>query len=275
MREGTVRVDGLNIRYLEEGEGSPILLLHGGTLGFSGDVWRGIMPALAKAGHRVVTYDQPGFGLSDAPPTFGMRYRQDFIAQFLDALGIERPLLVGHSQAGGLVVPAVLATPEKFRGVIVMGTGSLLPPLTDKPSGGDVDIPEREPTIEETRALLQANLFHHALITPELLEPYHQMSIGRNFENAVQRAKAGGGAKGASTAGQKPLWQRLDEMTIPSLFIYGANDRASAAQRVGLARERFPTLTYHLLDHCHHIIQWDQPDALVRLILDFETSLPR
>jgi pimeloyl-ACP methyl ester carboxylesterase len=41
-----------------------------------------------------------------------------------------------------------------------------------------------------------------------------------------------------------------------------------------LARERFPTLTYHLLDQCHHIIQWDQPDAFVRLTLDFVNSLP-
>lgn len=270
MRESIVRVDGLNTRCLEEGQGSPILLLHGGTLGFSADVWRGTMPKLAAAGHRVITYDQPGFGVSDSPPEFGLRYRQDFIVKLMDVLGVRRPLLVGHSQAGGLVVGAVLATPEKFRAVVVMGTGSLLPPL-DAPSR-DVDIPEREPGIEETRALLKANLFHHDLITPELLAAYHAMSIGRNFENAVKRVQAGGGAKGA--AASKPLWQRLDEMRIPSLFIYGANDRASAAKRVGLARERFPTLTYHLLDQCHHIIQWDQPDAFVRLTLDFFKSLP-
>ena len=114
MRESTVRVDGLNIRCLEEGQGSPILLLHGGTLGFSADVWRGTMPKLAVAGHRVITYDQPGFGVSDSPPDFGLRYRQDFIVKLLDALGVRRPLLVGHSQAGGLVVGAVLATPGEI-----------------------------------------------------------------------------------------------------------------------------------------------------------------
>src|SRR4051812_34626682 len=269
MRESSVAVDGLKIRTLEEGEGAPILLLHGGTLGFSAEAWRSTMPLLAAPGYKVIAYDQPGFGASDAPPDFGMRYRQDFIAKFMAARGIRRPLLVGHSQAGGLVVGAVLDTPEKFRGVVVMGTGSLLPPL-DAPSR-DVDVPTAEPGIEDTRALLEANLFHHELITPALLEPYHAMSIGQNFANAVQRAKTGGGAKGMPAA--RPLWQRLDEMKIPSLFIYGANDRASAAQRVGLARERFPSLTYHLLEDCHHIIQWDQPDRFVRLTLDFMESL--
>ena len=103
MRESTVRVDGLNIRCLEEGQGSPILLLHGGTLGFSADVWRGTMPKLAAAGHRVITYDQPGFGVSDSPPEFGLRYRQDF--QFAQQIPQLRPhlpaLLLPRSSGGG------------------------------------------------------------------------------------------------------------------------------------------------------------------------------
>jgi 4,5:9,10-diseco-3-hydroxy-5,9,17-trioxoandrosta-1(10),2-diene-4-oate hydrolase len=270
MRESSVRVEGLNIRYLEEGRGPPVLLVHGGTLGFSADVWRGTMAPLAGHGFRVIAYDQPGFGRSDAPSNFGLRYRQDFMVRFLDAVSVRHPVLVGHSQAGGLVVGAALEAPERWRGIVVMGTGSLLPPL-DKPSK-DVDIPVREPAIEDTRKLLEANLFHHDLITPALLADYHAMCVGPNFANALKRAQASGGAKGMPAA--KPLWQRLDEIAVPSLFIYGANDRASAAKRVGLARERFPRLTYHLLDDCHHIIQWDRPEAFVRLTAEFLESLP-
>jgi pimeloyl-ACP methyl ester carboxylesterase len=270
MREDIITIDGVKIRYLEEGNGPPVLLLHGGTLGFSADVWRRNIPGLARQGFRVITYDQPGFGHSDAPPEFGLRWRQDFILRFLDAVGATRPVLVGHSQAGGLVVGAALATPEAYRAIVVMGTGSLLPPL--EAGAKDVDVPEREPTIEDTRALLKANLFRHDLITPELLGPYHDMSIGRNFQNAIKRAQASGGVKGSAQS--KPLWQRLDEVMIPSLYIYGANDRAQAAKRVGLARERYPRLTYHLLESCHHIIQWDQPQAFERLTVDFIKSLP-
>lgn len=270
MSENGVRVDGLGIRLLEEGSGSPILLVHGGTLGYSAELWRGCMAPLAAAGHRVITYDQPGFGLSDDPPEFGLRYRQDFIVKLMDALALPKLLLVGHSQAGGLVVGAALQTPERFTGVVVLGTGSLLPPLAAPQR--DVEPPaDSEPTLADTRALLEANLHRRAVITPQLLTEYHRMSIARNFTNARRRAAAGSGkAQGAGV----PLWQRLGEVAVPLMMIYGANDRASAAERVGLARTRYPGIEYHLLEHCHHIIQWDQPDAVVQLLLNFHRRLP-
>jgi pimeloyl-ACP methyl ester carboxylesterase len=135
----------------------------------------------------------------------------------------------------------------------------------------DVDIPTQEPSLEETRALLQANLFRHELITPDLLAAYHQMSIGRNFTNAVRRAEA---AAGGGKGGGKPLWQRLGEVTVPLLFIYGANDRGKAAERILLARETYPQLMFQLLDGCHHILQWDRADDVVRSIGGFLAGLP-
>ena len=269
MIENGVRVDGLGVRCLEEGSGSPILLVHGGTLGYSAELWRNCLAPLAAAGHRVITYDQPGFGLSDEPPEFGLRYRQDFIVKLMDALDLQKLLLVGHSQAGGLVVGAALQTPERFSGVVVLGTGSLLPPLATPQR--DVEPPaDSEPTLADTKALLEANLHRRAVITPQLLTDYHRMSIARNFTNARRRAAAGSGkAPGAGV----PLWQRLGEVSVPLMMIYGANDRASAAERVGLARTRYPGIEYHLLENCHHIVQWDQPDAVVHLVLDFNRRL--
>ena len=93
MIEQHVRVDGLNIRYLEQGSGPVLLLVHGGTLGFSADVWRSTVEALAAKGYRVVAYDQPGFGASDAPADFALKYRQDFVAKFADALALQHPVL--------------------------------------------------------------------------------------------------------------------------------------------------------------------------------------
>ena len=99
-------VDGLRLRYFESGQGHPAILLHGASLGSSADVFRRNMAPLAKAGFRAIAFDSPGFGLSDTPADHSGGYRRDVILKFMDALGIEKAALVGHSQAGGPAVPS-------------------------------------------------------------------------------------------------------------------------------------------------------------------------
>ncbi len=205
-----VEVDGRSVRYLEEGSGVPAILLHGSSLGSSADVFRRNLHALARHGIRAIAVDLPGFGKSDAadassaaPP------RKTFLLRFMDALGLERAALIGHSSAGSTVVNLALAHPQRVSHVIILGTGSLLPPLETaagkvgaRGEAAQARLEERmvrqEPSLADTRALLEANLFHHELITPEELELRHQNSIGRCFEQFVLRhaeAQEGGGGK--------------------------------------------------------------------------------
>ena len=61
----TMEINGLNLTVVVEGEGEPVLLLHG--FPDSNYLWRGVIPRLTKAGYRVIAPDQRGFGMSDAP----------------------------------------------------------------------------------------------------------------------------------------------------------------------------------------------------------------
>ena len=67
MGENFIEVEGLRIRYLEQGAGPAVILLHGASLGSSADVWTDSIAALAKQGLRAIAVDLPGFGLSDNP----------------------------------------------------------------------------------------------------------------------------------------------------------------------------------------------------------------
>jgi len=60
-----MEINGLKLNVLVEGEGEPVLLLHG----FPGSnyLWRGVIPRLVKSGYRVIAPDQRGFGMSDTP----------------------------------------------------------------------------------------------------------------------------------------------------------------------------------------------------------------
>ncbi|TMG90762.1 MAG: alpha/beta fold hydrolase, partial [Betaproteobacteria bacterium] len=263
VKDKYVTVDGLRLRYIEEGHGPAVLFLHGASLGSSADVFLRNLGPLARAGFRAIAFDQPGFGLSDVPADLSAAYRRDSIPKFMDALSLKTAALVGHSQAGNPAVQLALKEPGRYTHVIVLGTGSLLPPLGGEGESNEAAAQRRlerrmaagEPTVEDTRKMLEATLFHHELITPEELALRHARSVGRNFEAFVARNAAAGAAPAKEP--KTPLWQRLVELPMPLLLIFGREDRAHAAERAKLLKEKYPRLNLHIVPGCKHLVPWD------------------
>jgi pimeloyl-ACP methyl ester carboxylesterase len=267
VKENFIEVEGLSIRYLEEGSGPPVLLLHGASLGSSADVWAGNLPGLAAHGLRVIACDQPGFGLSDNPADFSVAYRTRFVLAFMDALRLPKAHLVGHSQSGRIAVSLALERGERVSRIVVLGTGSLLPPLPGAKKAGVAEGEEggaAEPTLEETRRLLEDSVFDTTLVTPAAVQIRHRMSTGKNFRAFLERARARGGGKES-----KPLWQRLTEVRAPLRMIYGREDRGHAAERAALAIELNPGLDLHLVRRCKHLVQWDAAEEFAALCGSF------
>jgi 2-hydroxy-6-oxonona-2,4-dienedioate hydrolase len=285
LNDRFVAVDRRNVRYLEEGRGVPAILLHGSSLGSSADVFRRNLRALGAAGVRAIAVDLPGFGKSDPADDLSAASRKAFVLGFMDALGLARAALVGHSSSGNPVVSLALEHPARVSHVIILGTGSLLPPLETggakiggREQAAQARLEERmvqnEPTLDETRGLLAANLFHHELITDEELHLRHHNSIGPCFvefarRHAAESANVGKNAKAGNPA--VPLWQRLSELKMPLLLIYGRNDRARAEDRAVLLKERYPQLDLHVADGCKHLVPWDAADLFHRLAVPFLT----
>lgn len=275
VQDRFVTVDGLSLRYIEAGEGPAVLLLHGASLGSSADVFIRNLEPLARAGFRAIAYDQPGFGLSDMPADHSPAYRRDSIPKFLDALGIKKAALVGHSQAGNPAVQLALADPERYSHVIVLGTGSLLPPLDGEEGGNEGAAQQRlerrmaaaEPTVDDTRKLLEANLFHHELITPEELALRHARSVGKNFTAFATRSEAAEASPPKTP--KTPIWQRLGELKMPLLMIFGREDRAKAFERASLLKEKTPDVNLHIANGCKHLVPWDAADEFIRLAVPF------
>ena len=281
ISEKSITVDGLNVRYLEAGSGHPVLMLHGASLGSSCDVFIRNMGPLAKAGFRAIAYDQPGFGLSDTPADLSTPYRRKFIPKLVDALGLGKVALFAHSQSGSMAWQLALEMPERYSHLVVLGTGSLLPPLEEKPDAGadrQAAVQQRlerrmaasEPTIDDTRKLLEANLFHHELITPDELALRHQNSTGKNFEAFVARNELSESNKAKPKDKTGPeQWETLTDLKMPLLMIYGKNDRANAFEKATLLKQRRPQLDLHIVDGCKHLVPWDSADEVHRLAVPF------
>ncbi len=262
-----VVVDGVRLRVLAAGSGPAVLLLHGASLGSSADVFRRNLAPLAHAGLRAIAFDMPGFGRSDVPRDHSLAYRRAIVPKLMDALGLRTAALVGHSQAGAVGVSLALQHPDQISRVVVLGTGSLLPPLPGSPPRPERNVPDHEPSLEETRAALEATLVHRELATPEEVELRHGFCTGRHFAAAAARAAAKDPPEGGP-----PLWQRLIDLKMPLLMIYGRQDRGQAAARAALLKEKYPQLDLHLIDGCHHLVPWDAADEFVRLTAHFLKS---
>ncbi|MEA2991284.1 MAG: 4,5:9,10-diseco-3-hydroxy-5,9,17-trioxoandrosta(10),2-diene-4-oate hydrolase [Alphaproteobacteria bacterium] len=265
-----VTVAGLKTRYFETGDGPSVILLHGASLGSSADVWRRNLGPLARHGLHVIAYDQPGFGLSDDPPDWGLGFRTAFILQFMDALSLTEASLVGHSQAGAMAVDLALSHPDRVSRVMVLGTGSLLPPLTDKPGKKSPvegeEGADSESTLAEARAALENTLYNQVLATDAEVALRHNMSTGKNHRAFLARNRTSAAKnKNSKDPVKKPLWQRLTEVRQPLLLIYGREDRGQAAKRAELAKQQFPSLDLHIVPNCKHLVQWDAADEFHRL----------
>ena len=274
-----VSVDGQKLRYIEEGSGPSVLFLHGASLGSSADVFLRNLGPFAKAGFHAVAFDLPGFGLSDIPAKQSVPQQRNSIPKFIDAASLGKTALIAHSRSGGFAVQLALEDPSRYSHVIILGTGSLLPLQTEAQVGRyeavqarvDKEMAEKEPTLEDARKLLQADTFNHSLISDEDITIRHSRMVGRNFkahqERQNQEAPAGGAAKPS-----KPIWERLSELKMPLLMIFGREDRAHAGERAELLKKQQPQINLHIVNGCKHMVHWDAFDDLMRLGVPFLKS---
>jgi pimeloyl-ACP methyl ester carboxylesterase len=113
----------VRLHYRDSGTGSPVVLLHGGW-GYEIYPFDRAIAALA-AGHRIVAPDRTGYGKSDdlraQPDDFHERAALETLA-LLDNLGIERPVLWGHSDGAVIALRLALAAPGRVRAVVAEAT---------------------------------------------------------------------------------------------------------------------------------------------------------
>ena len=110
----TINIDGLNINYIDEGEGEAILLIHG--WGSSIKPWQPIMNGFQ--GKRVIALDLPGCGESEILKTpWDLEDYCDFIVKFLKEIGVTNPIMAGHSHGGRIAIKMVaenMVSPSKL-----------------------------------------------------------------------------------------------------------------------------------------------------------------
>jgi pimeloyl-ACP methyl ester carboxylesterase len=270
VHDRRLTVDGITAQYLEAGSGPTLLLLHGHEQ--SATSWRWVVPALART-HRVLALSLPGHG--DTAPTGAYAPGTDtapFVTDFLDALGVGRVHVVGHSAGGAVALRLALAEPARIRTLVLVdsaGLGREVHPLLavdTLPFVGELAILlSRLPGGTVGRSTMSvAMLFAQPWRAPaDFLAEQHD--LGRRpgqLEASTATARALFDA-----AGQRQiLLDRLPAITAPTLVVWGGCDYVLPAHQARTAVGLLPHGRLAVLPDCGHLPHVEHPDRFAAVL---------
>lgn len=289
VQHAMVTVDGLevDVAYMDSWEGygtkpgaedPPLVLIHGlsSSMGF----WEHQLPALAND-RRVLALDLPGYGMSGRPDApYTPPWYAELVAAWLDGMGVEQAVLVGHSMGGQIAITAALDHPELVDRLILAAPAGI-----ETFDRGAADwmkefwTEERatHATEQELRATFETLVFNRKDAGVErLLEERVRLSKTAAFRGtsvAVSRSVAG--------MLDHPVAHRLDELKPPTLLVFGTDDRmipnalftggrTAAIAKAGAAA--IPDVKLVMLPRAGHTVHHDDPDAFNAAVRDFLVS---
>jgi pimeloyl-ACP methyl ester carboxylesterase len=218
----------VRLHYVDQGVGSPVVLIHGNGVTLQDYEVAGVT-GLAAKGHRVISFDRPGFGYSERPRTtiWTPQAQAAAIAGALKQLGVRKAVLVGHSWGTMVALAMALDHPEAVAGLVLLsgyyyGTArpDVLPfSLPAVPGVGDV----MAHTVSPLSGALIGPLTIKASFSPApISDKFADFPLGLTLRPSQVRATA------ADTAMMIPaaiaLSRRYGELKIPTVVMAGEGD---------------------------------------------------
>ncbi len=272
-----VEVMGVEVHYIEAGEGeTAFLLLHGFGAGtFS---WRGMMEPLSRYG-RVIAYDRPGFGLTVRPRStdfaadrnpYSPAFQADLAVALMDALGVERAVLVGHSAGGAVAVATALRYPDRVRALILEspavfeGRGpapSWLGPVLRSPQSRRLGPWLARLFVRQASSFLESAWEHPERITEETREGYRRPFQVEGWDRGLWEVVMASGAD--------DLELRLDAIRAPAVVVTGDGDRIVSPENSRQVAEAMPGVRYVEVPNCGHIAHEERPAEFLAHVDEF------
>ncbi len=261
-----IRVGGLNIHYLDAGKGSPVLLLHGWPT--SSYLWRKIIPPLAEK-RRVIAPDLPGFGKSDKPVclsyTFG--FYSDFVGRFLDAVGINGAAMVVHDVGGPIGLLWATKNPDRLERLVILNT--FVYPKTGLRLRL-ILLALKTPWINEffvgprgISAIIKVGAADRRALSGNAIANYQAP-----FRSAESRKVALKTVNDASLSELEGLVDKLKNLKVPTLLIYGERDPYLRKEVKRLEADLADVRSISI-PNCGHFVPEERPDKLSALLADF------
>lgn len=256
MTNAFVSVLGIALYYTAMGNGSPIVYIHG-NLGSS--TW--FSRIMDVPGHSVYALDLPNFGRSDAMPgEVDLDTYADHVKGFIDALGMESPIIVAHSLGGAVAQSLAIRYPESVRALVLIDSAA---------PNGLVTPRERHPFIEMMRkdkAMLSKAL---ATVVPNLKDMVFFNALVDDAAIMAEKAWIGN----AEALSRFDVTARTKRFTKPVLVIWGAGDYLVTREMAEATAKAYPGANLRVLEGVGHSVIAEDPKLFSAILKEFIDSL--
>jgi 3-oxoadipate enol-lactonase len=255
---------GQRLHYVLQGQGPPVLLLHG--IGSNSRSFRSQLADLSDA-WTTIAWDMPGYGGSDDPAEpFTLEDLADDAAVLLNQLQLPRAHVVGHSMGG--VIAQMLFHRHRSR------VASLV--LADtNPGSGSLPEPERSARVawrleaianQTPRQIAEAR-------APSLVSADAPPELVQELVETMAQIRPAGYRAAAIVMGTADLRDLLTAIDVPTLVVCGDQDRVTPPQTAAMLAERIPTARLALIPAAGHASNQERPAVFNQLVREFLRSL--
>ena len=236
-------------KYVEEGQGEPLVLLHGlfGALSNFQDLIEHF-----KSSHRVIIPLLPLFDLNILETTVGGLAKH--VTKFIEARGLDQVHLLGNSLGGHVGLVYTLKNQEKVKTIILTGSSGLFE------NGMGETYPKRGDR-EFIRKKTELTFYDPKVATKELVDEV--------FEIVNNRLKAIKIIALAKSAIRHNLGDELKDIQVPACLIWGRNDTITPPMVAEEFHSLLPNSELHWIDHCGDAPMMEVPDEFNRILGDF------
>jgi pimeloyl-ACP methyl ester carboxylesterase len=279
IRSRYVMANGVRTHYWESGNGGPtVVALHGGGAGSSG--MAGMGPLLERLGGdaRVIAPDSVGgFGLTDpyAPVPYGLMSRVQHLADFMDALCLDKVSVIGNSQGAWTGAQYAILPPDRVEEMVLISSLTIANSLNipQRPTEALKALNDYDGTREGMRRILQALIIDPKRITDKLIDDRQAAAMRPGALDAFKAFGRGTAAlrQNALFALQNDMTRSLPTMvkTIPTIIIWGDSDTFALPETGKKIGEFVPEAKFHWVPGAGHQVQTDKPDEATAIIREF------
>lgn len=260
-----LQVEDLTIHYEIEGEGAPLIILHG--MGNNSQSWKKQLTGLSNQ-FTVIAWDAPGYGKSSDPKVEFREFKQfaDVLKGLIEKLNYESVTLLGHSMGSAIALDFSYCFPEMVDALIISDATRGAAALSKEEN--ERKLKNRLHNIETVEPAELAKLR-----VKELLSPQPDLEIKKEAERIYSQIRPMGFRSVAYSLFSLNQMDILSSITTPTLVICGELDRVTPVSESQIFHDAIKDSTFVTIPGTGHLCYQEDPNNFNAIVLDFLTSL--